>query len=226
MKYLSILILATIMTLPTEAKKKKSEETRVEMKTDKGTIILKLYDDVPQHSENFKKLVEDGFYDGLLFHRVISEFMIQAGDPDSKDAKPGQSLGSGDLGYKVPAEFRANRIHKKGALAAARDNNPQKASSACQFYIVQGKTYPEDMLQDIMRKSGVEYTPEQLEIYKTIGGTPFLDQNYTVFGEVVEGLDVVDQIADVVTLAGDRPEKDVHILSAKILKPKKRFLFW
>ncbi len=214
------------MSTSTQAKKKKTQETLVEMKTDKGTMILKLYDDVPQHKDNFVKLVEEGFYDGLLFHRVIQGFMIQGGDPESKGAKPTKVLGSGDLGYKVPAEFKDNHIHKKGALAAARDNNPEKASSACQFYIVQGKTYPEDMLQDMMRKSGVDYTPEQREIYSTLGGTPFLDQNYTVFGEVIQGLDVIDSVAAVATLQGDRPEKDVHIISAKIVKPKKRFLFW
>ncbi len=214
------------MSTTTHAKKKKTQETLVEMKTDKGTMVLKLYDDVPQHKDNFVKLVDEGFYDGLLFHRVIEGFMIQGGDPDSKDAPAGQQLGSGDLGYKVPAEFKDNHIHKKGALAAARDNNPEKASSACQFYIVQGKTYTEDMLQDMMRKSGAKYTPEQREVYSTIGGTPFLDQNYTVFGEVVEGLEVVDNIAAVATLQGDRPEEDVHIISAKVVKPKKRFLFW
>ncbi len=226
MKYLSILILALIMNSPTHAKKKKSSDVKVEMQTSMGTMVFKLYEDVPQHKANFEKLVEEGFYDSLLFHRVIENFMIQGGDPDSKDAKPGQALGGGDLGYRVPAEFNSKYIHKKGALAAARDNNPEKSSSACQFYVVQGKTYDENMIQQMVQKSGTEYTPEQMTTYQTIGGTPFLDQNYTVFGELVEGFEVLDKIAGVATLQGDRPEEDVYILSAKIVKPKKRFLFW
>ncbi len=199
----------------------KVQETLIKMKTSEGTLILKLYDDVPEHKANFEKLVNEGVYDSLLFHRVIQGFMIQGGDPDSKNATPEQMLGNGDLGYKVPAEFRPNRIHKRGALAAARDGNPQKASSAIQFYIVQGLKYTEDQLETISQKSGVEYTDEQKEIYKTEGGTPFLDQEYTVFGELVEGFEVLDKIAGTPTGAADRPVDDVRILSAKVISTSK-----
>ncbi len=225
MKYISIILLAIIMSSNTQAKKKKSKETLVEIQTDKGTMVVKLYDDVPQHSENFQKLVEEGFYDGTLFHRVIQDFMIQGGDPDSKNAPAGQALGSGDLGYKIPAEFEDHRIHKRGALAMARDNNPEKASSACQFYIVQGKTYSEDMLRDMARKNGIEYTPEQIQTYATEGGAPFLDGNYTVFGELVEGWDVLDAIASSAKDARDRPNEDIQ-MTVKIKKAKKRFIFF
>lgn len=182
--------------------------------TNYGDMKGFLYNDTPQHRDNFAKLIREGYFNDLLFHRVISGFMIQGGDPDSKNAKPGVALGSGGPGYKVPAEFNKNHIHKKGALAAARQAdqvNPEKASSGSQFYIVQGKTYPEARLNGLSPQSGVSYTPEQKKIYETIGGTPFLDMNYTVFGEITDGLDVIDKIAAVQKGQGDRPVEDIKM---------------
>jgi cyclophilin family peptidyl-prolyl cis-trans isomerase len=175
--------------------------------TDLGDMKGILYNETPKHRDNFVKLAKSGYYDGLLFHRVIKDFMIQGGDPESKDAKPGQQLGSGGPGYTVPAEFNKQFIHKKGALSAARtgDNvNPMKASSGSQFYIVQGKKYPAAQL-------GSNYTEEQKKIYETLGGTPFLDNNYTVYGEITEGLDVIDKIAAVQKDGNDRPVKDIRM---------------
>ena len=193
-------------------KVKKEPETKVLITTEYGNIVLKLYNETPKHRDNFIKLVNDGFYKDLLFHRVIANFMIQGGDPDSKDAPAGKMLGSGDIGYTIPAEFDSSFIHKKGALSAARQGdfvNPTKASSGCQFYIVQGQKYDSATMQMFSIRSGVKYTPEQLKAYETIGGTPHLDMQYTVFGEVIEGLEVVDKIAAVQTQQGDRPIKDV-----------------
>ena len=179
-----------------------------------GDIKIRLYDETPLHRDNFVKLVESGFYNGLLFHRVIQGFMIQGGDPNSKTASPGVALGSGggDM-ERIPAEFNPALHHKKGVLAAARDGNPQKASSACQFYIVQGKTYSDQELDGLQSRLGITYTEQQRNDYKTIGGTAFLDMNYTVFGEVVSGLEVVDKIAAVATnkSIGDRPLEDVRM---------------
>lgn len=191
---------------------KKDNIIRVRIITDLGTMVVKLYDSTPLHRDNFVKLVRQGFYDSLLFHRVIQSFMIQGGDPLSKHATPGQQLGmgGGDMD-RIPAEFRTSLIHKKGALAAARDGNPQKASSACQFYIVQGKPCTDDELTNMEANQGRKYTDEQRMIYKTIGGTPFLDMNYTVFGEVETGLEVIDKIASVPKAPGDRPIGDVHM---------------
>jgi len=175
--------------------------------TEYGDMTGILYNETPQHRDNFVKLAKSGFYDGTLFHRVISGFMIQGGDPNSKNAKPGQQLGSGGPGYTVPAEFNKNLIHKKGALAAARlgdQGNPTKASSGSQFYIVQGKKVPAAQL-------GSTYTPEQKKIYETLGGVPFLDTQYTVYGEITEGLDVIDKIAAVQKDGSDRPVKDVKM---------------
>jgi peptidyl-prolyl cis-trans isomerase B (cyclophilin B) len=181
--------------------------------TDYGNIKIRLYDETPKHRDNFVKLVKEGFYNGTLFHRVIQGFMIQGGDPNSKNAPSGQPLGMGDVGYTVPAEFNPALIHKKGAVCAARTENPAKASSGCQFYIVQGKTYTDAELDQMEMRTGIKYTPAQRHVYKTIGGTPFLDMNYTVFGEVIEGLEVVDKIAAVETnrQLGDRPVKDVKM---------------
>ena len=183
-----------------------SGEKLVEITTDYGVMIAKLYDATPLHRDNFIKLVQEKFYDSLLFHRIISGFMIQGGDPTSKNAPAGVQLGNGSApGERIPAEFRPFLFHKKGALAAARDNNPEKASSNCQFYIVQGRPAQEQELnKDI-------YTPEQKEVYKRIGGTSFLDQNYTVFGEVISGLDVLDRIANQPKDAGDRPVQDIRM---------------
>ncbi len=249
----------------------------LKMETSMGDITIKLYDETPQHKENFLKLVNEGYFNGMLFHRVIKDFMIQAGDPDSKTAKKGQSLGSGGPGYTIEAEFNTNLIHKKGALSAARTGdqmNPEKRSSGSQFYIVQGKTYtdeelsimeeqskmnqlmpfireyiqnPENALiskqiqekQNARDREGLDslilvvteivskehpdvkvlkYSDEQRELYKTVGGTPHLDGGYTVFGEVLEGLEIVDKIAVVKTAAGDRPLEDVKIISVTVVK--------
>ena len=157
------------------------------------------------------KLAREGFYNGTLFHRVIKSFMIQGGDPNSKNAKPGEMLGNGDVGYTIPAEFNDSLFHKKGALAAARDNNPAKASSGCQFYIVQGKPSNDNELNSYEMRTGHKYPDNQRQVYKTLGGTPFLDQNYTVFGEVVEGLDVIGKIASVPKDGMDRPLTDVKM---------------
>ena len=186
----------------------------VKIETSYGDIVVKLYNETPKHRDNFLKLVKEGTYDGLLFHRVINQFMIQGGDPNSRNAKPGQMLGDGELGYTIPAEFVPGLYHKKGALAAARQGdqvNPQKASSSCQFYIVQGNTWTPDRLKMVEDRYGKTFTPEQAKVYATLGGTPFLDGDYTVFGEVVEGLEVVDKIAAVPCGPMDRPVEDVKM---------------
>jgi cyclophilin family peptidyl-prolyl cis-trans isomerase len=187
------------------------EFTRVKISTDFGDMVVKLYNKTPKHRDNFIKLVSEHFFDSLLFHRVISNFMIQGGDPNSKYAAPGAMLGNGDVGYKVPAEFDSTLFHKKGALCAARDGNPEKASSGCQFYIVQGKPVSEPELDNISMRNGFKYTPAQRMTYKMNGGTPFLDNNYTVFGEVESGLEVVDKIAGVQKGQADRPVQDVRM---------------
>lgn len=247
------------------------KETVVLMKTDKGDIKIKLYNETPKHRDNFLKLVDDGVYEGLLFHRVIKDFMVQGGDPESKNAPKGKMLGAGDVGYTIPAEFVYPKYyHKKGALAAARQGdqvNPQKESSGCQFYIVTGKKYSEQELKsmekqmneakvtnifnsiarknmalirelqqkqdqnalyDLQEKIYAEaveeakktpdfkFTSEQIADYTTLGGTPFLDNQYTVFGEVVDGLDVIDSIQVVKTDRSDRPVDDVKILEVEV----------
>lgn len=186
----------------------------VKIETNYGTMKVQLFNETPKHRDNFLKLVRDGFYDGLLFHRVIRNFMIQGGDPDSKNAKPGQMLGAGNLGYTVPAEFNAKLIHRKGALAAARQGdqvNPTKASSASQFYIVQGNVWDEANLQMMETRMGKKFSDAQRRVYTTVGGTPHLDGDYTVFGQVVEGLEVIDKIAAVQCGRGDRPVVDVKM---------------
>ena len=195
--------------------------TQVLLKTTFGDITIALYDETPKHKENFLKLVNENYYDGVLFHRIIQGFMIQGGDPDSKNAKPGQMLGAGDIGYTIPAEFVKGRFHKRGAVAAAREGdqvNPQKASSGCQFYIVDGKVYDNEKMNMISQRTGITFTPEQVEAYSTIGGAPWLDDNYTVFGEVVSGMDVVDKIAAQQKDGNDRPLEDIKIISTKIVK--------
>ncbi len=187
--------------------------TRVKVTTDSGVIVILLYDKTPKHRDNFIKLANEHFFDSLLFHRVINSFMIQGGDPLSKNAVPGTPLGSGDVGYTIPAEFDTLLFHKKGALAAARTNNPEKASSGCQFYIVQGKKYTDAEMNMLEMQKGIKYSAKKRKIYQFIGGTPFLDMDYTVFGEVESGLDVIDKIATVLT-NGDpynRPLGDVHM---------------
>lgn len=190
---------------------------RVKIETDSGTIVLRLYDETPLHRDNFIKLVRAGFYDSLMFHRIIPQFMIQGGDPMSKNAIPGAMLGSGggDM-ERIPAEFHPNLIHKKGALAAARDNNPAKASSACQFYIVHGKTLTDGELSMLESQRNIKYTPEQKEIYKKDGGTAMLDQNYTVFGEVESGMEVVEKIAYMQKNQANRPLTDIRMKISEV----------
>ncbi|MEL6864360.1 MAG: peptidylprolyl isomerase [Bacteroidota bacterium] len=186
----------------------------VELETKFGTMTILLYDATPQHRDNFIKLAEEGFFNDLLFHRVINGFMVQGGDPSSKNAKKGQRLGTGGPGYMVPAEFRDSLVHVKGSLAAARIGgpaNPEKKSSGSQFYIVQGKPLSDRELNIIEAQKDIRYTKEQREQYKNIGGTPLLDRDYTVFGMVIDGLEVIDKIAGVKTGAGDRPEDDVKM---------------
>jgi len=193
----------------------------IEMVTSQGKITLRLYDETPLHRDNFLKLVENHTYDGLLFHRVIKNFMVQAGDPKSRDAKPSQPLGDGTLGYTVPAEFRPELIHKRGALCAARQGdqvNPKKASSATQFYIVQGQVWDDKTLDMMEQRFGKKFTAEQRKVYTTMGGTPHLDGDYTVFGEVVDGMEVVNKISDLPCDRMDRPVEDVKIISVKVIK--------
>lgn len=206
-----ILSMITATSSAQNTKTSMTKESILLISTDYGNMKVKLYNETPQHRDNFLKLVKENFYDSLLFHRVIQNFMIQGGDPDSRNAQPGTPLGAGSLGYTVPAEFNPKYIHKKGALAAARTNNPEKASSASQFYLVQGKTFTDEELNRFEMQNKIKYTPEQREIYKTIGGTPHLDMGYTVYGEVIEGLDVIDKIGAVQTAPGDRPVKDVRM---------------
>lgn len=202
--------------------KPKEKRQTIEITTSYGIIKVMLYNETPLHRDNMIKLVSEHFYDSTLFHRVIPEFMIQGGDPESKHAAPGAMLGSGDVGYTIPAEFNPALYHKKGVIAAARDNNPEKRSSGCQFYIVEGKKFTDQELDNIEKRNGVKYTPEQRETYKTIGGTPHLDQAYTVFGEVYEGLNIVDSIAHVPTAPGDRPITDVRMFVKEGKKMKVR----
>jgi peptidyl-prolyl cis-trans isomerase B (cyclophilin B) len=190
------------------------EDADVIIHTDKGDMKVKLYDKTPEHKENFLKLARKGFYDSLLFHRVIEKFMIQGGDPESKGAAPDQKLGQGGPGYLIPAEFDTSLFHKKGALAAARKGdrvNPEKKSSGSQFYIVHGKTYSDQQLNRIEQKTGHTFPEYQRKIYKTKGGTPQLDQQYTVFGEVTEGMEVIDKIASLKTNRQNRPKEDIKM---------------
>lgn len=267
-----IMLICAVMAC-SSAKKNDVMGTKVKIETTMGDIIVKLYDETPNHRDNFIKLVENGTYEGTLFHRVIKDFMIQAGDPDSKGAPKGQMLGSGDVGYTVPAEFVYPQLfHKKGALAAARqgDNvNPEKASSGCQFYIVTGRVFNDSTLLSMeeqknqnkftsvfnalaqkhmkeiyqMRRNNdqeglmnlqdslfvetqkqmegepeFKFTEEQRQAYTTVGGTPHLDGEYTVFGEVIEGMDVVDKIQQVSTNGSDRPDDDIVIKKVSIIE--------
>lgn len=207
--FFGLLILATLSTCgPNDG------YTYALISTDYGDMKVKLYNSTPLHRDNFIELANEGYYDGTLFHRIISGFMVQGGDPDSRDAAPGVSLGMGGPGYTVPAEIGA--LHMKGALAAARTNNPEKASSGSQFYVVHGKPVTDADLANAERRNGQTYTETQKQLYKELGGTPQLDWQYTVFGEVVEGYDVIDAIAAVATAAGDRPIDDVA-MTVKIL---------
>ena len=230
MKYWIVVLLNCLIVCSSAAQKgstikKKDRKRDVLMQTTMGDIVIRLSDSTPLHRDNFLKLVKVGYYDSLLFHRVMQNFMIQGGDPNSKQAAPGIPLGNGGPGYTVPAEFRTTLFHRKGVIAAARtgDNiNPQKASSGSQFYIVQGKVFTDAGLDSVetFRMNGRKIPAAQREVYKTIGGTPHLDQGYTVYGEVVKGFDIIDKIAAVQT-SRERPMQDVRIVKAKLIKRKK-----
>ena len=192
----------------------------VEIETDLGTMTIQLSNATPQHRDNFLKLAEEGYFDGMLFHRVIDGFMLQGGDPDSKNATPSQALGMGGPGYTVPAEFVDSLVHVKGALCAARQGdqvNPQKRSSGSQFYIVQGKPLTTEELGMMEARKGIRYTKEQRDGYTAQGGTPILDRDYTVFGRVIKGLDVIDKIAATETDPRDRPKTDVK-MKVRVIK--------
>lgn len=204
-----------------------AQSTKVRIETTMGNITLMLYDGTPLHRDNMKKLVKEHFYDSTLFHRVIPQFVIQGGDPDSRRAAPDKALGDGDVGYRIPAEIDTQYYHKRGAVGMARDDNPKKESSGCQFYIVIGKPFDEAALDGAAKRSGHPIPAAHREVYKTLGGTPHLDGNYTVFGEVTEGMDVADKIAAVSTQKpGDRPLQDVRMIRVTLVKKKKRFLFF
>ena len=279
MKRISILLTLAVwsMMISCTGNQQKSKsmnqgnETLVRLETTEGNITVKLYDETPKHRDNFIKLAKEGVYDSTLFHRVIKNFMIQAGDPQSKTASDTATLGSGDVGYTLPAEINPKFFHKRGVLAAARlgdEVNPNRESSGCQFYIVTGRKFSEAQminmenqmnearlenifnelarkhmkeiykmrkandteglleLQDsleaqarakVAKEPALKYTKEQISAYTTIGGAPHLDGAYTIFGEVTEGMDIVDKIEKVKTNRGDRPEKDIRILKAEVL---------
>jgi len=188
--------------------------TQVKISTSKGDIKIVLYDQTPQHRDNFIKLVNEKYFDGTLFHRVIEGFMIQGGDPDSRNAAKGTMLGAGGPDYTIPMEYVPAYYHKRGALAAAREGdnvNPEKASSGSQFYIVTGRLFSDKELANIEKRRGITYTDEQKNTYKTVGGYAPLDKEYTVFGEVIEGMDVVDAISKAARDANDRPEEDIQM---------------
>ena len=236
MKYISKLFLLlplTIFSISCNSFKTGIEkEQKVLIQTTLGDITLKLYNETPLHRDNFIKLVNEKIYDGVLFHRVINQFMVQTGDPTSKTASRGEKLGEGDMDYTIPAEIKTPKLyHKYGAIAAARqgdDINPEKASSGAQFYIVTGKKYSEFAINEMQDKmivryghandSTYKYSPQAKADYKTIGGTPHLDGNYTVFGEVVKGMNVVEKIQETRTDETDRPIQDVRILKMELIR--------
>lgn len=188
-----------------------AQKKQVKIITPYGKMILQLSDKTPRYRDNFIKLAKKHFYDGVLFHRVIKDFMIQGGDPRSRNTKSGGTLDR-NTGYTLPAKFVPSLFHRKGALAAARKAdalNPEKASSGYQFYIVQGKKYTGEQLNMIEMRTGHHFSPDQRKLYETTGGAPFLDGGYTVFGQLIKGMDVLDKIASVPTDARDRPKKDI-----------------
>ena len=225
MRRLFLLSLCSLMFLTSWSQTKNAE---VLLETSEGNIRIALYDETPLHRDNFINLVQNHFYDSLLFHRVIRNFMIQAGDPTSRHAEPGKELGEGDIYYTVAPEFRTPLIyHRRGVVAAARegdDTNPGRRSSACQFYIVWGKSHSTTDLEKVQLRldestgGSVRLTPEMQQVYRKVGGTPHLDGQYTVFGEVTEGLEVVDKIQQADTDDNDRPVNDIRILRATVVR--------
>ncbi len=196
------------------------ERVKVKISTKYGDMVAELYDETPIHRDNFIKLVKEGFYDGTLFHRVIPGFMIQGGDPVSKDDTPNTRIGNGGPGYTLPAEFNPQFFHKKGALAAARMGdavNPKKESSGSQFYIVEGQVYDNNTIDLFAQRMGIEFSPAQKKVYTTVGGTPHLDANYTVFGELVEGLEIISKISNVTRDKNNLPKNKV-IMNISIIK--------
>ena len=221
MKKTLLSLFAILITVTTFAQKNK-----ISIETEYGKIVIMLYDNTPLNTNNMVKLAKEHYYDSTIFHRCIPQFVIQGGDSTSKHAKPGDMLGEGGLGYTVPAEINDTDYHKRGALGVARDNTPDKSGSACQFYIVVGKKFTDDELDKLSKRSGRQYSAAQREVYKTQGGTPHLDGNYTVFGEVIEGMDIVDKIANEPRDKHDRPLKDIRMLKVRVVKKKKHFLFF
>lgn len=225
MKYKIVISLLGLLSLLACSSKKNISKSNtniksniVLMETSEGNIKIKLYDATPLHRDNFKKLCTEHYYDSLLFHRVIQNFMIQGGDPDSKKATANAMLGNGGPNYTIPAEIVDTIFHKKGVIAAARDNNPEKRSSGSQFYIVQGKKWDKNSLEMMGNRSGKKMTEKQIQTYINIGGTPHLDGAYTVFGEVIEGIEIVDKIAAKKTGMADRPIQDVRIIKCRLIK--------
>lgn len=216
-----IILIAVYITIQASAQ---TQYPNVVIETTAGTLEVMLYDNTFRHADNFVKLVNDGYYNGQLFHRVINNFMIQTGDDKSIDATPGTPLGYGGKNYTIPSEFFPEYYHKKGALSAARqgDNvNPNKESSGSQFYIVQGKTIDEQTFEAMVQRGmHPPFTPDQKQIYSTIGGTPHLDYAYTVFGEVIKGLEIIDLISNVPADKRDRPLEDVKIIKMYTTKNK------
>ncbi|WP_312788749.1 peptidylprolyl isomerase [Sphingobacterium sp.] len=221
MKFLKASLIAVFCFLQVVAFAAKPEFKYVQITTDKGACVLRLYNATPKHRDNFVKLAKTNYYDGTLFHRVIQNFMIQGGDPDSRNAVGGAQLGNGGPEYTIPAEIQDSLFHKKGSIGAARDNNPAKASSGSQFYLVQGKVFTSEDLSRLeqTRMNGKKFSEAQRQAYTTVGGAPHLDWSYTVFGELVRGIDVIDQIAAVKTDKHDRPEVDqkmsMHVLTRR-----------
>ncbi len=220
MKKITLLFIATFYVCSIAL----AQKNKIKIETEYGNITLMLYDNTPLNSENMVKKANEHFYDSTLFHRCIPQFMIQGGDPESKQAKPGQMLGNGGLGTTIPAEINDIDYHKRGAVGVAREQTPDKSGSPCQFYIVVGKTFTDAELDVMSKRAERNYTPEQREVYKTIGGTPHLDGAYTVFGEVVEGMEIVDKIANEPRDSNDRPNKDIRMLSVRLVEDKKSLL--